>query len=96
LKVPDVCEGGSRKVNIETIKETIDKNPEAVVVALGVEALVECRKVGVEPIFFGAREVCVESAHHGCDVIVVCTESLIDDLLRRLMEENIVFEIKPC
>lgn len=96
LKVPDVCEGGSRKVNIETIKETIDKNPEAVVVALGVEALVACRKVGVEPIFFGAREVCVESAHHGCDVIVVCTESLIDDMLRRLIEENIAFEIKPC
>jgi putative transcriptional regulator len=64
------------------------------VVALGVEALIACRKIGIEPVFFGAREVCVESAHHGCNVAVVCTESLINDLLRRLIEENITFEVK--
>lgn len=92
FKVPDVCEGGSRSVNLDALKRTVDCAD--VVVALGVEALIACRKIGIEPVFFGARDVCVESAHHGCNVVVVCTESLINDLLRRLVEENIAFDVK--
>ena len=92
FKVPDVCEGGSRAVNLERLKELV-KDVD-VVVALGVEALVSCRKIGIDPVLFGAREVCIESAHHGCTVLVVCTESLTNDLLRRLLEEEIPFEIK--
>jgi len=94
LKVPYVCEGGSRKADVGLIKRAVRENPEAAVVALGVEALVACKKAGVEPVFLGAREVCVESVHHGKDVIVVCTENLIDDLLRRLVEEDIAFEVR--
>jgi len=92
FKVPDICEGGSRSANLDMLRKTIEGVD--VVVALGVEALIACRKIGIEPVFFGAREVCVESAHHGCNVAVVCTESLINDLLRRLIEENITFEVK--
>ncbi len=94
VKVPYVCEGGSRRVRSEDIKSIISELPNASVVALGVEALVTCRKAGIDPVFFGAREVCVESVHHGRDVIVVCTENLIDDLLRRLVEEDIEFEVR--
>ena len=93
FKVPDVCEGGSRAVDLESLKGFIANAD--VIVALGVEALISCRKIGVEPVFFGAKEVCVESAHHGCNVVVVCTESLIDDMLRRLIDEDIPFEVKP-
>ncbi len=92
FKVPDVCEGGSRAVDLDML-ERIVKDVD-VIVALGVEALVACRKIGVEPVLFGARNVCIESAHHGCNVLVVCTESLTNDLLRRLIEEEIPFEIK--
>ncbi len=92
FKVPDVCEGGSRSANLKKLESVVKKAD--VVVALGVEALIACRKIGVEPVFFGAREVCVESAHHGCNVVVVCTESLIDDMLRRLIDENITFDVE--
>ncbi|MCD6493562.1 MAG: winged helix-turn-helix transcriptional regulator [Archaeoglobaceae archaeon] len=94
VKIPDIAEGGSRKVNIESFREFVKSKPRSIVVAIGVEALVSCRKIGVEPIFFGSKNVCVEAAHHGSGVIVACTESLVDDLLRTLIEENIKFEIK--
>jgi len=93
FKVPDVCQGGSRAVDLKILREFVAKAD--VVVALGVEGLISCRKVGVEPVFFGAKDACVESAHHGCNVVVVCTESLIDDMLRRLIDEDIPFEVKP-
>ncbi len=91
FKVPDVCEGGSRAVDSKRLRE-VTRNAD-IVVSLGVEALIACRKVGINPVFFGAREVCVEAVHHGCKVVAVCTESLVDDLLRRLLEEDIPFEV---
>ncbi len=94
VKVPDVAEGGSRKVNTEKFRKLVEEKSKCIVVALGVEALVACRKVRVEPIFFGAKEVCIEAAHHGSGVIAACTETLLDDMLRSLVEEGIKFEIK--
>uniref|UniRef100_A0A7J2TK90 Winged helix-turn-helix transcriptional regulator n=1 Tax=Archaeoglobus fulgidus TaxID=2234 RepID=A0A7J2TK90_ARCFL len=92
-KVPDIAEGGSRKANIEKLRELIKSRRRSLVLAMGIEALVSCRKAGVEPIFFGAKEVCVEASHHGCEVIVVCTESLVNDLTRTLIEEGLKFDI---
>jgi len=94
IKIPDVGEGGSRKVDVAAFKEFIRSRPRSIVVAIGIEALVACRKTGVEPIFFGAKDVCVEAAHHGSGVIVACTESMVDDLLRRLIEEELKFEVR--
>ncbi|RLI84652.1 replication/maintenance protein [Archaeoglobales archaeon] len=93
VKVPDVGEGGSRKVDYDEFSKLIKSNPKKIVVALGVEALITCRKIMVEPIFFGSKEVCIEAAHHGCGVIVVCTESMLDSLLVSLVDENLAFEI---
>lgn len=94
VKVPDVAAGGSRKVNLESFSNLVKSRPTSIVVAIGIEALVTCRKIRVEPIFFGAKEVCIEAAHHGSGVIVACTEGRINDLLRGLIEEGLEFEIK--
>jgi putative transcriptional regulator len=94
VKVPDVAEGGSRKIDLYKFKELVKNRPMSIVVAVGIEALVTCRKIKIEPIFFGAKDVCIEAAHHGSGVIAVCTESLIDDLLRSLLEEDLKFEVK--
>jgi putative transcriptional regulator len=80
-------------VDYEEFSKLIKRNPNKIVVALGVEALVSCRKIMVEPIFFGSKEVCVEASHHGCGVIVACTESMLDTLLVSLVDENLPFEI---
>jgi putative transcriptional regulator len=94
VKVPDIGEGGSKRINVDAFREFVKKKPRSIVVAVGTEALVACRKIRVEPIFFGAKDVCVEAAHQGSGVIVACTESKMDDLLRRLIEEELKFEIK--
>ncbi len=94
LKVPDVGGGGSRKVDADAFRQLIKNRPRSIVVAIGVEALVACRKAGVEPIFFGAKDACIEAAHQGSGVIVACTESLLNDLLRRLIDEELSFEMK--
>jgi len=90
FEVPDVTSGGSRCVDLNKLKE-IAKGK--IVTALGVEALVACRKSGLKPVFFGAREVCIESAHHGCDVLVVCTKSLVKDLIQKLLDESLTFDV---
>jgi len=94
VKVPGVAEGGSRKVDLDSFRELVKSRPTSIVVAIGIEALVTCRKIRVEPIFFGAKDVCIEAAHHGSGVIVACTESMLNDLLRSLIEEELEFEIK--
>ena len=37
--------------------------------------------------------MCIEAAHQGSGVIAVVTESLIEDLIRTLVDENLGFEI---
>ncbi|AGK60311.1 putative transcriptional regulator [Archaeoglobus sulfaticallidus PM70-1] len=93
VKVPDIGEGGSRKINYGEFSKLIKDNPKKIVVAIGVEALVACRKIRVEPIFFGSKEVCIEASHHGAGVIAVCTESLLDNLLVSLVDEGLNFKI---
>ncbi|MBE8538690.1 winged helix-turn-helix transcriptional regulator [Geoglobus acetivorans] len=93
FKVPMVERGGSRAADVEHLEKLIKGKRRHVVVAMGLEALVTCRKAGVEPIFFGAKNVCIEASHHGSGVIAVVTESVMEDLVRTLIEEGISFDI---
>ncbi|ADB58882.1 DUF7839 domain-containing protein [Archaeoglobus profundus] len=88
--VPDVTLGGSKAVDVQKISELAENK---VVVALGVEALVACRKASLNPVFFGAKCCCVEAVHHGCDVLVVCAQSLLNDLIQTLIDEGIEYKI---
>ena len=91
--VPDVTLGGSKAVDVRKIYEIAK---DKVVVALGVEALIACRKAGINAVFFGAKYCCVEAVHHGCDVLVVCTQSLLNDLIQTLMDEGIKYSLTGC
>ncbi|WP_456369580.1 DUF7839 domain-containing protein [Geoglobus sp.] len=93
FRVPMIERGGSRSTDIELLRKLIREKRRHIVVALGIEALVSCRKAGVEPIFFGAKNVCVEAAHHGSGVIAVVTETLSEDLIRTLVDEGLSFDV---
>ncbi|MCS7122298.1 MAG: winged helix-turn-helix transcriptional regulator [Archaeoglobaceae archaeon] len=93
VKVPNVAEGGSRRVDLSKLSELVKSKSRSIVVAIGVEALITCRKIRVEPIFFGSKLVTVEAAHHGSGVIVVCTDKLVEDLVRTLIDEGLKFEV---
>jgi len=92
LKVPDVRGGGSRAVDLTRLKkETSNRGP---VGAIGIKALTALRQVGTEPdYFYGVKEAVVEAACTGLSPAVVCVDSQTSDLLQRLGEENIDYEL---
>jgi len=90
-QVPDVALGGSKSIDINKLKK-LAKNK--FVVALGVEALVACKKAKLNAVFFGSKYSCIEAAYHGCDVLAVCTQSLVKDLIHILIDEELNYSIE--
>ena len=92
LKVPDIQGGGSKNTNPTQLKkETSNRGP---VGAIGIEALVALRRIGIEPdYFYGVKEAVVEAAYTGLSPVVVCVDSRTSDLLQRLEEENMDYDL---
>ena len=92
LSVPDIQRGGSRSVDLTLLKNKVDES--RLISVMGVEALIALRQVGFEPHFsYGVKEVIVEAAHCGLSPLVICTEDKISDLLQRLGEESLGYEL---
>jgi putative transcriptional regulator len=91
-KVPRVQAGGSRKANIDILKDMI--SGDRMIGALGIEALVALRKTGWEPdVIFGAKESAVEAAYHGINSVIVSVDEQIPSLLDRLESEGLKYEL---
>ena len=91
-KVPDVREGGSRNVDFARLKEELDKG--RLVGAIGNEALVTLKSIGVKPDYrYGVKEAMVEAASCGQSFLVVSTEDAASEIVRRLEEENLKYKI---
>ncbi len=91
-KVPRIQSGGSRKVDIESLKNRISGN--AMVGALGVEAITALKKAGREPdVIFGAREAAIEAAYHGISSVIVSVDEQIPGILERLESEGLKYEL---
>ena len=91
-KVPRVQAGGSRKVEIDTLKTLV--SGERMVGALGIEALVALRKAERGPdVIFGAKESAVEAAHHGINSVIVSVDEQVPSLLERLESEGLKYEL---
>jgi putative transcriptional regulator len=91
-KVPRVQAGGSRKVDIDTLKTLV--SGERMIGALGIEALVSLRKAGREPdVIFGAKESAVEAAFHGINSVIVSVDEQVPSLLERLESEGLKYEL---
>ncbi len=92
LKVPDIQGGGSKSIDLTRLKKEISNR--GLVGATGIEALVALRQIGAEPdCFYGVKEAVVEAAYTGLSPVVVCVDSQTSDLLQRLEEENIDYEL---
>ncbi len=91
-KVPDVREGGSRNVDFARLKAELDKS--RLVGAIGNEALVTLKSMGVKPDYrYGVKEAMVEAVSCGQSFLVVCTEDAVSEVFRRLEEENLKYKI---
>ncbi|MDD1695133.1 MAG: winged helix-turn-helix transcriptional regulator [Methanoregula sp.] len=82
-KVPRIKHGGSRRVQMNELKELI--RPAGMVAAVGLEAFIALRNAGHNPdLFFGAREGVIEAAFHGLDCVIVVVDEEFTDFLKRL------------
>jgi len=87
-----VREGGSRNVDLARLKEELDKG--RLVGAIGNEALVTLKSIGVKPDYrYGVKKAMVEAASCGQSFLVVCTEDSTAGLLQRLEEENLEYQV---
>ncbi|HEY49951.1 MAG TPA: winged helix-turn-helix transcriptional regulator [Dehalococcoidia bacterium] len=92
VRLPGIQKGGSRQADLTRLKKVV--KGKRLVGALGIEALVALRKVGIEPAYlYGVKEAVVEAARSGLSPAVVCVEEETSDLLARLEEKGIEYEI---
>ena len=91
VRVPGIQRGGSRRVNIDRLREKLKKN--SLITYLGLEALAALRKAGVDFQQFGAVEAAIEATKSGLNTLVVCVENETSDLIGRLETEGIRYEL---
>lgn len=92
IKVPGIHSGGSNAVDYEAVGKAIDANVPTG--ALGIEALVVLRKLGIVPHYtHGVIEAAVEAACSGLAVQVVCSEDEIPRLTQKLQDQDISYAI---
>ena len=92
LRLPGIQKGGSRKADLTRLKKEVKGRN--TVFTLGIEALVALRKAGMEPAsMYGVKEAVIEAARSGLSPAVVCVEEETSDLLARLEEKRVEYEI---
>jgi putative transcriptional regulator len=91
-KIPRTERGGSENLDYGKLKREV--RGRKFLCALGVEALIALRKINKKTdAFFGVKEAVVEAAHHGIYPLVVGVDDELPELLRRLEDEEIPFNI---
>mgnify|MGYP001035981573 CR=1 FL=1 len=92
LKVPSIQRGSSRNVDLAKLKKELSQKE--LVGTIGIEALIALRRVGDEPTYlYGVTEAAIEAAHSGLSFLILCTDDDIPNLLKRLEEQNLSYEI---
>jgi putative transcriptional regulator len=92
LKIPGIQRGGFRSVDLVRLGKEI--SGEKIIGAIGVEALVTLKRIGVEPQYaYGTKEAIVNAAQSGLSSVVVCVDDEIPDLLQVLGEKHLEYKL---
>jgi predicted transcriptional regulator len=83
--------GGSRRVNYAIVKKHAAASRP--VSSLGLEAAVVLSKVGADFYRYGAPGVAIEAARSGLKPLVVCVENETSELITRLEEGKIRYQL---
>jgi putative transcriptional regulator len=94
LRIPGIQRGGSKKADINRLKDCLSDN--SFITFLGLEALAALRKAKVEFQRFGAIEGAIEAAKSGLNVLVVCVENETSDLIGNLENNSIRYELNDA
>jgi len=92
LQVPSIQKGGSRKVDPKRLRAQVGNSQQ--VGAIGIEALISLRRVDIEPRYvYGVAEAAIEAAYCGLSFIIVCSDDAVPELIKRLQEEGLTYEL---
>ena len=92
LKMPGIQRGGSKMVDVDRLKAMIGSRRLAG--AIGIEAIVALRKLGIEPVYsYGVTEAAIEAAKSGLFPLLLCVDNETPGLISRLGIENIDYEL---
>ena len=92
LQVPGIQKGGSRQVDMKRLEAYLGQNQP--VNSIVIEALATLRRAGVAPQhIYGVTEAIIESAQCGLSSTVVCTDDAVLDLLKRLVEDKLDYDL---
>ncbi len=91
-RVPGIQGGGSGSVDLARLKTELERK--VLTGAVGIEALITLRKLGLEAdYFYGVEEVVVEAVKSGLSFLVVCVDEETPRLLKRLEEDGLSYEL---
>ncbi|MBE0430874.1 MAG: winged helix-turn-helix transcriptional regulator [Dehalococcoidia bacterium] len=91
-RVPNVQDGGSVSTDLARLRTEVRKAK--LVGAMGMEALVALRQIGVDPHYVhGVREAAVEAVYCGLSFLVVCNDDMVPILVQRFEEEHLHYGI---
>jgi putative transcriptional regulator len=92
LQIPNIQKGGSGQVDLKRLRAYMAESQQ--VGAIGIEALAALRRAGIEPQYlYGVTEAITESAQCGLSFTVACTDDALLDLIKRLEEEKLDYEL---
>lgn len=92
-QVPPVRSGGSRSVDLESIRTACEGT--SLVVAAGVEAVVSLRSAGFEPdVSVAAGDVAATAASRGVDVVIVATADEVGRVTDPLREAGTAYTVE--
>lgn len=92
VTVPDVRDGGSRRVDIEEISERIPQSE--ILASAGAEAKAALSRIdATADLCFGTPAAVQEAAARGLDVLLVCVQSRVGEHTERLREYDIPHEV---
>lgn len=92
LQVPSIGRGGSRKTDLQELKQRTDNS--RLIGAIGIEAVVALRQIDIEPRYiYGVTDAAIEAVRCGLSFIIACTDDAVSELVRRLQEEALTYEM---
>lgn len=91
-KIPHITKGGSAGVDLGKLKKEIPKD--ALVGAIGLEAMSALRKIRVEPQYlYGVEAAFIEAAYSGKSSFIACIEDQVPSLIQRLEDGKLQYRI---
>ena len=91
VRVPGIQRGGSRKADIDRLRDNLERN--SFVTSLGLESFATLHKAGVQFQQYGAAAAAIEAAKSGLNALVVCVENETSGLIAKLEKEDIRYEL---